>query len=62
MEFTVTESGDVLMRGLTAVPSDQRWFWDIAWQTGEQEASREIAAGDVTSFDSAEEMFDSLER
>lgn len=30
---------------MTSVPTDQRWFWTQDWQTGEREASQEIAAG-----------------
>lgn len=60
VEFTITESGEVLLRGLTTVPADQRWFWEPEWQAGEREASEQIKAGDVEVFDDAEAMFASL--
>ncbi len=60
VEFTITEAGDVLLRGMTSVPTDQRWFWEPEWQAGEREASEQIKAGDVEVFDDAEAMFASL--
>ncbi|MGH3829383.1 MAG: AbrB/MazE/SpoVT family DNA-binding domain-containing protein [Pseudonocardiaceae bacterium] len=60
VEFTITEAGDVLLRGMTSVPADQRWFWEPEWQAGEREASEQIKAGDVKVFDDAEVMFAAL--
>ncbi|MCP2165835.1 AbrB/MazE/SpoVT family DNA-binding domain-containing protein [Goodfellowiella coeruleoviolacea] len=62
VEFTITDSGDVLLRGLTTIPADQRWFWTPEWQAGEREASEQIAAGDVTFHENVDEMFDYLKR
>jgi AbrB family looped-hinge helix DNA binding protein len=62
VEFTVTESGEVLLRGYTTVPADQQWFWDEQWQAGEREASEEIAAGATSTFDDVDDMFDALDR
>ncbi len=45
VEFTVTESGDVVLRGMTAVPADQRWFWTEQWQEGEREAAIQKGRG-----------------
>lgn len=50
VEFTVTGSGDVVMRGLKLIPADQAWFWTESWQRGEREASADIAAGRVETF------------
>jgi antitoxin PrlF len=61
VEFTITEAGDVLLRGMTSMPTDQRWFWEPEWQAGEREASEQIMAGDVEIFDDAEAMFASLD-
>lgn len=61
-EFVVTEDGQVVLRGLTKVPTDQRWFWDHQWQAGEQQASEQIAAGQVRTFGDADDMFDALDR
>lgn len=61
VEFTVVD-GAVMLRGLTKVPTDQAWFWDAQWQAGEREASEQIAAGEVTTFGDADDMFDALDR
>lgn len=39
---------------------DQSWFWTFGWQAGEREASEDIAAGRLESFDSAEEFLASF--
>jgi len=62
VEFTITEAGEVLLRGMTSMPTDQRWFWEPEWQAGEREASEQIKAGDVEIFDDAEAMFASLDK
>jgi antitoxin PrlF len=61
IEFTVTESGEVMLHGLTPVPADQRWFWTEQWQTGEREAAGQIAAGQTTVYEDAEAMFADLD-
>jgi AbrB family looped-hinge helix DNA binding protein len=61
VEFAITESGQVMLRGMTSVPADQAWFWDHEWQRGEREASGQIAAGQTEEFEDAESMFDALE-
>ena len=60
IEFTVTENGDVAVRGYMSIPTDQRWFWTPEWQLGEREADEQIAAGEMTVYNSAEEMFADL--
>jgi len=60
VEFTITDAGEVWLRGMTSVPADQRWFWEPAWQAGEREASEQIKAGDVEVFDDIDAMFASL--
>lgn len=44
------------------IAGEQRWFWDAAWQTGEREASAEVATGQTTPHATAEEMFSALDR
>ena len=61
VEFEIGEDGQVALRGMTVVPSDQAWFWDRQWQQGEREASEQIAAGHTEEFEDAESMFDALE-
>ena len=41
-------------------PDDQKWFWTKEWQVKEQQVEREIAKGNVQSFDSIEDFIDSL--
>ncbi|GAB3452274.1 hypothetical protein GCM10027570_30300 [Streptomonospora sediminis] len=48
--------------GYDAASADQQWFWTEEWQEGEREASRQISAGETTVYNSAEEMFDDLDR
>jgi antitoxin PrlF len=60
LEFTVDERGHVSVRGLRLVPTDQAWFWADAWQQGEREASAQIAAGRLKTFESGAEFLDSL--
>jgi AbrB family looped-hinge helix DNA binding protein len=60
VEFTITDAGQVLLRGMTSVPTDQRWFWEPEWQAGEREASEQIKAGDVEVFEDIDAMFASL--
>jgi AbrB family looped-hinge helix DNA binding protein len=62
VEFTVTESGEVVLRGMTMVPADQRWFWDEQWQAGEREAAGQIASGQTTVYSDAEAMFADLDK
>ncbi|KWX02244.1 AbrB/MazE/SpoVT family DNA-binding domain-containing protein [Carbonactinospora thermoautotrophica] len=62
VEFTITEEGEVLLRGMTSVPADQRWFWTAEWQDGEREASEQIAAGQGTRFDTEAAFLDHLEK
>ncbi|MFI6577748.1 AbrB/MazE/SpoVT family DNA-binding domain-containing protein [Nocardiopsis sp. NPDC050513] len=61
VEFDISESGQVILRGMTPVPTDQAWFWDPEWQRGEREASEQIAAAQTEEFEDAESMFDALE-
>ncbi|GAA1465009.1 hypothetical protein GCM10009603_43950 [Nocardiopsis exhalans] len=61
VEFDVTESGQVVLRGMASAPAGQAWFWDPEWQRGEREASEQIATGRTEEFEGAESMFDALE-
>jgi antitoxin PrlF len=61
VEFIRTEAGDILVRGLATIPTDQRWFWTEEWQAGEREASAQIAAGQLTSYKDADSMFADLD-
>ncbi len=58
--FELSSNGQVILRGLRAMPTDQAWFWSAEWQVGEQEADQEIAHGEGTVHKSADAMFDAL--
>ena len=57
VEFTVHADGQVTLRGMTSIPTDQRWFWTEEWQAGEREASEQIAAGDLPVYDNMVALF-----
>jgi AbrB family looped-hinge helix DNA binding protein len=61
VEFTVHQDGQVALRGLTVIPTDQRWFWTEEWQEGEREVSAAIASGNTTSYDNTEEFLAALD-
>jgi antitoxin MazE len=47
---------------LTPIPRDQLWFWTREWQKKEREVDREIARGNVRSFNSVAELLKELKR
>jgi antitoxin PrlF len=62
VEFSVSDTGEVMLRGMAMVPADQRWFWTEEWQAGEREASEQIARGEITTFDDVDAFFAHLKR
>ncbi|GAB3218996.1 AbrB/MazE/SpoVT family DNA-binding domain-containing protein [Glycomyces halotolerans] len=62
ISFVTTEDGVVTVRGYTAIPADQRWFWTPEWQAGEREADEQIAAGGGRVYHDIDEMLDDLDR
>jgi len=62
VEFTISPAGDVVLRGMTTIPTDQKWFWARDWQAGEREASGLIAAGQTTVHGSTEDFLEHLDR
>lgn len=52
--FTVLEDGNVVLRGMTTIPADQKWFWTEEWQEGEREATRARAAGETRVYESGD--------
>lgn len=62
VEFTVHADGEVTLRGMTVIPTDQRWFWTEEWQAGEREASAEIAEGNLQVYDDMAALFADIDR
>lgn len=60
--FSLNDAGDVVVRGTTTIPADQRWFWDPDWQAGEREASAQITNGELTTYADVDDMFQALDR
>lgn len=44
------------------IDPEQAWYWTEEWQAGEREASADIAAGRVSSYDSIEEFLEEMEK
>lgn len=47
---------------LRLLDSQDAWYWTEEWQAGEREVDEQIAAGQVQTFDSAEEFIADLDR
>jgi bifunctional DNA-binding transcriptional regulator/antitoxin component of YhaV-PrlF toxin-antitoxin module len=62
VEARLREDGVIELIPVITIPADQAWYWTEEWQAGEREVDEEIARGEGRTFDSAEEMFDTLER
>ena len=54
------EEGTIVMRPKKLIDADQAWFWTDEWQSGEREASEDIARGRVRRSASGDEFIDSL--
>lgn len=50
----------ILLKPQKVVDATQSWFWTPDWQVGEREASADIAAGRVKTFD-VDDFLDSLD-
>ena len=44
------------------IDKSQAYFWTRRWQKGEREASQDIKAGRVKTFDSVDELIKDLDR
>lgn len=61
VEFQIAEGGAVMMRGLKLIPADQAWFWTESWQSGEEEATRDIREGRTEVCKDDASFLDSLD-
>jgi antitoxin MazE len=62
VDVRLREDGVIELTPVITIPADQAWYWTEDWQAGEREVDEQIARGETTTFDSAEEMFETLER
>jgi antitoxin PrlF len=60
VEIEITTDG-ILLRPQKLIDASQAWFWSREWQQGEREASDDIKAGRVTTFESAAAFVESLD-
>lgn len=60
LEFAVNDRGEMVVRGFTAVPSDQAWFFTPEWLEGEREASEQIATGQTDTYEDVDALFAGL--
>ena len=44
------------------IQEDQRWWWTEAWQGGERQAERDLKAGRVKVFESANDLLQDLRK
>lgn len=56
VEILEREDGVLELRAHVAVPTDQAWFWTDEWQAGEHEVDEQVAAGQVITYESAEDF------
>jgi AbrB family looped-hinge helix DNA binding protein len=61
-QLEVIEEGDrIVLVPKLPINASQAWFWTESWQSGEVEATREAAAGEGATYDTAEEFLAGLE-
>jgi len=54
------ENGRLVLVPKIAVDASQAWFWTESWQAGEREASRQMDAGEGTTYDTATDFLADL--
>ena len=62
VEIVERDDGVIELHPLLAHRADQAWFWTTRWQAMESEAEQDIAAGRVTTFETADEFVADVER
>lgn len=60
MEVEIVAEG-ILLRPRKVIDATQAWFWAPAWQTGEAEASAELARGEGETSESGEAFLAALD-
>ena len=62
VEVVERPDGVIELHPTIAVPADQAWFWTERWQRMEREVDEQIERGEGTVHESAEALFDHLDR
>ncbi len=60
VEVVEREDGVIELHPNLPVPASQAWFWTEEWQEGEREVDEHIARGELTTFDSVDELVEYL--
>jgi len=56
----IVEDGRIVLEPKSLIPEGEEWYWTEEWQTGEREASEDIKAGRISSFNSLENLLKDL--
>ena len=62
VEVVERDDGVIELHPLLPHRADQGWFWSGRWQSMEQEAQDDIAAGRIETFESGDEFLADLAR
>jgi AbrB family looped-hinge helix DNA binding protein len=61
-QLEITErDGEIVLRPYVAVPADQAWFWEPAWQSKEREVDAYVQVGQTTEFEDSGSLVEHLE-
>ena len=61
-EVMFGDEGDILLRPVTTVNSQDAWFWSKGWQEGEREAEEDLKHGRVKKFINVHELIKELDK
>jgi bifunctional DNA-binding transcriptional regulator/antitoxin component of YhaV-PrlF toxin-antitoxin module len=61
VEITERADGVLELRPALPVPATEQWFWEERWQAGEREVDRHVAADEVLTSASADDLLDDLD-
>jgi AbrB family looped-hinge helix DNA binding protein len=57
----VERDGEIVLRPYVAIPADQAWFWEPAWQAEERDVDTFVEAGQTTEFEDTASFTEHLE-
>ncbi len=56
------KGNQIVLVPMKLIPAEQAWFWEKEWQKGEKEASADIAAERVETYNSAKDLTEDLDQ